>query len=393
MHIYDKLNSKNVIKQLWKLVLITKIICLVNCSPSGNTTNVDAPSSTQIALLVPLESQSNKTNNVSNNLINSARLAVEDLKHLNLVLTVYPTSGEAKRAVYAAKAAIDRGAQIIVGPLFSEETAFIKSSMKNTNIKIISLSNDPSVAGENVFIMGTTFQTAADTVVKFALSQGINRLAIVGPDGSVGQNGLRAAEIAVEKNGGVLTSTAKYPLTVKGIRNSAPKIYELLKKSNPSGLIFTDSPTRGLGFISEQLQQLYDNDKKKPPQFMGLTRWDSTEQILSESSLQKGWFVVPNQKFIEPYNERYLTTFGNKPNGFASLAYDAIALIGAILETNNVNGNTDKFDKKYFLDTNGFVGINGIFRFQPDGTNERLLSIAEVTPDSYVIIEQAKNKF
>ena len=126
---------------------------------------------------------------------------------------------------------------------------------------------------------------------------------------------------------------------------------------------------------------------------MGLTRWDRNQQILHESSLNKGWFIVPDQRFKKKYEERYTETFGNKPSNLSSLSYDAVAMVGAILQKTNSTVESNIFHKKLFLDRNGFIGINGIFRFNNNGSNERSLSVAEVRKGKLTVIDQAKSKF
>ena len=126
---------------------------------------------------------------------------------------------------------------------------------------------------------------------------------------------------------------------------------------------------------------------------MGLTRWDRSQQILHETSLDKGWFVLPDQRFRKKYQERYTETFGINPSDISSLSYDAVALIGAIIQKKGLTSPSNKFHKKMFLDRNGFVGVNGIFRFSNNGTNERSLSVAEVRDGKFAIIDEAKTKF
>ena len=393
MVINYELHFKRLSLSLKILIIIGISFYLVGCSNNsiGNEKQYVKP--IEVALLFPSESESYETNKLSNNLIKSARLAAQDLPNQNLILSVYPTSGEKKRAKYAAKTALEAGADIIIGPLFSEETAAVRETLKNTNTKIISLSNDPTVAGDNVFIMGTTLETSANRLIKFALSKGLTRIAIVGPKGKIGSNGIQATKTSIEKQGAIPTTISSYPLNVNGIRESAPQIYEELVNSSSTAVIFTDTPTRGLGFISEQLHQLYDKNNKKLPQFMGLTRWDSSKQILNESSLNEGWFVIPDQRLKKRYQERYKNTFGVTPSEISSLSYDAIALIGTILQKNSLTTKPNKFHREYFLDQNGFVGINGIFRFKSNGVNERSISIAKVDSGTFKIIDEAKKEF
>tara|TARA_Y200000002_G_scaffold28178_1_gene21139 strand:- start:1459 stop:2595 length:1137 start_codon:yes stop_codon:yes gene_type:complete len=374
-------------------VIVGILSFINNCSDNTIVEKNHSSAVIKIALLLPSESQSKQTNKLSKYFINSARLALQDLDHLNFTLSVYPTSGDPARAVHAAEEAVERGTQVIVGPLYSAETTAVGKALKNNKVKIISLSNDPKVAGQNVFIMGTTFQTSANRLVEFALIRGFNRIAIIGPEGKFGQDAIIAAKESIRKNRATLTTVSLYPLTFKGIQSSASTIYQELVQSNSNAVIFTDSPTRGLGFISEQLHQFYHNDNKEPPQFMGLTRWDSSKQILNESSLNNGWFIVPDQRFKKKFNDRYKKTFGSNPIDISSLSYDAIALIGAIIERSSSADPFYKFHKKYFLDENGFLGVNGIFRFFPNGNNEREVSVAEVKSGAFTVIDQAKTSF
>ena len=238
------------------VILIGNFILLGGCTSNLPIDSKKSFSSTQIALLVPLESQNKSTNKFALQLVNAARLALQDLDHLNLALSVYPTSGKIDRASHAAKAAVNRGAEIIIGPVFSEETSAVKEVLRDTQIKIISLSNDPTVAGDNVFILGTTFQSSADRLISFALSQGFKRIAIIGPEGDIGVNGITAVKNSINDNGAILTTTSLYPLSPKGIQSSALNIYDNLIKSESEAVIFTDVPTRGLAFITEQMYQL-----------------------------------------------------------------------------------------------------------------------------------------
>jgi hypothetical protein len=378
------------------LLIIIFLLTVSGCTPKNSPADILEDINyhpTQIALLLPLESQNKNTNVLANNLKNAARLAAHDLKHLNLILTIYPTSGEPARAAYAAKAAVENGSQIIVGPLLSEETLAVKIALKKDLIKIISLSNDPSLAGNGVFIMGTSFQSVAKRLVTFSQSKGLKRIAIVSPKGPIGINGIEAAKDAIISNGSILSMIATYPLNVSGISELSPTIYENLINSNTDAIIFTDSPTRGLGFITEQISTLFKRNSKNMPQFMGLTRWDSAPSILDEPSLKRGWFVVPDQRFKKRYAARYFKTFGTNTIEISSLAYDAIALIGGVRKLLDPKTETKAFKQEHFTDKNGFIGVNGIFRFNQTGESDRSLSVAEVIPGHFKIIDDAKKQF
>ena len=98
-------------------------------------------------------------------------------------------------------------------------------------------------------------------------------------------------------------------------------------------------------------------------------------------------------KFREAFEVRYSNKFGVLPSQISALSYDSIALIGSLIQLAKTNQSLDVFATSNFTRNEGFVGVNGVFRFKQDGTNERLLSIAEVDNGSIKIIESAKQSF
>ena len=60
----------------------------------------------------------------------------------------------------------------------------------------------------------------------------------------------------------------------------------------------------------------------------------------------------------------------------ATLAYDAVALVAALVKTQG----PQRFTEEVLTNASGFAGIDGVFRFRPDGTNQRGLAVLRVTP-------------
>ena len=73
----------------------------------------------------------------------------------------------------------------------------------------------------------------------------------------------------------------------------------------------------------------------------------------------------------------------------ATLAYDAVALIAALVKTQG----PPRFSAEVLTNPSGFTGIDGLFRFRPDGTNERGLAVLRVTPSGAQVISPAPRSF
>jgi branched-chain amino acid transport system substrate-binding protein len=60
----------------------------------------------------------------------------------------------------------------------------------------------------------------------------------------------------------------------------------------------------------------------------------------------------------------------------ATLAYDAVALVAALVKTQP--DPQQRFSPQLLTNPSGFTGIDGLFRFMPDGTNQRGLAVLRV---------------
>ena len=105
--------------------------------------------------------------------------------------------------------------------------------------------------------------------------------------------------------------------------------------------------------------------------------------------LQGGWFTLPDETVRKDFSRRYETLYNQKPHQLAGLAFDGIAAIGALVQT----GRPHALTSKGLTQSAGFEGVDGIFRFLKDRTNERGLAIAEVRDKQVYIIDPAPRFF
>ncbi len=380
---------------LRRAAFLAAALGLAACEPvsfSGPTEAVDPNQPVVVALMVPLASGNDVTEQLAQNMINAANMAVRDLSGANIDLRVYETGGNAEMAVAAATRAVEDGAQIMVGPLYSTSTAAIAPIAARAGINILSFSNTTSVAGDNVYIMGTTFDTVANRLVAESVREGKSSIAIVYQEGVSGESGKGSIERAIARNGATLTTAISYPLNITEMGDAASGIADTLRASNSNAVFFTDSPLRGLGFITASLASNHFRTKRDA-QFMGLSRWDSSNEVLVTPSLQGGWFAVPDPALTLEFNTRYQLAYGIEAHKLSGLAYDGIAAVGAMINTARASGTRDAFSKERLTDPAGFAGVTGIFRFKADGTNERGLAIMQVQDGVATMISPAPRSF
>jgi hypothetical protein len=56
-------------------------------------------------------------------------------------------------------------------------------------------------------------------------------------------------------------------------------------------------------------------------------------------------------------------------------------------------GTPYPFAPQAIVDPSGFAGVNGVFRFLPNGLNERGLAVLEVRADRFAVIDPAPTSF
>jgi len=382
---------------------------------------VDPGQPVRVALLVPYGTGDPARDAIARSLENAARLAVTDLRDATIDLAVYPSAGTTAGGAAAAQQAVAEGAKIIVGPLFSTETAGAQSSAAAAGLTVLSLSNNPSVAGGNVFILGTSFENTAGRLVGFGQSRGMRNFGVVYPAGLEGETARDAVAAVVSARGATLVASQPYNLSVEGIQAAAGPAAAALLSGGAQAVILTDGPTGGLGFIAEALRSngvgaaLQARERQRlgrgvpllhaqelglrgadsvaaQTQFLGMQQWDASAEALALPSLQGGAFAAPDPSLVAAFEGRYRTAYGEGPHELAGLAFDGVHAVGAMIAEARASGGSP-FSGARLTEPSGFAGAYGPFRLLPNGRVQRNLAIVEVRGGSAVVIERASRSF
>ncbi len=351
----------------------------------GGGPSINPGGTVPVALLVPQSSES--AAGIATSLENAARLAVNDLVSVQIDLRVYDTAGTAEGATAAAERAIDDGARIFVGPLFAEAAAAAGQVAASRGINVLTFSNNPAVAGGNVFLLGNTFQTSSDRLVRYALSQGITDIYIVNANDTAEETGRDAIFRAAQANGARVAGVGSFDLSQQGIIDAVPGISADYRASGATAVFSTSGTSGALPFLSELLPENGVNAENA--QFIGLQRLDIPSSALSLGGLQGAWFAVPSPDLAARFSSRYTSAFGSQPTPVAGLAYDGIAAIGALI----AQGNSDALTVDALTQGQGFAGVNGPFRLFRSGTNERGLAVAQIQNNQVIVIDPAPRSF
>jgi hypothetical protein len=121
---------------------------------------------------------------------------------------------------------------------------------------------------------------------------------------------------------------------------------------------------------------------------LGTGLWDDP-RIFSDPTLQGGLYAAPDSNGFRNFSARYRSRFGQDPVRTATLAYDAVALVAALVKTQG----PQRFSEQVLTNPSGFAGIDGLFRFRADGTNQRGLAVLRVTQSGGQVISPPPRAF
>lgn len=378
-------------KVSWAIFAGLLLVGCENAAGPGSAGNVDASRAVAVGLLVPTAAENPQDAQLGAALANAARLAQTDVTGAEIDLRIYATAGDAASAAAAASQAIADGSRLLVGPLFAAEAAAVGPLAAAAGVPVFSFSNNVSVGGNGTYILGVTYGSVAERLVGFASARGLRNVGLVYQEGLDGEAGRRAVEAALAAKGATLAAAASYPLSVEGIGAVTASIAMKMRGTGADAVFFTDTPTGGLGFITAGLRLAGLGESAF--QFIGLTRWDASAEILAQPSLSGGWFALPDPSLTGQFESRYLAAYGEAPHDLSGVAYDAVAAVGAMLSAARLSGDRDPFSAAHITDPAGFAGVNGVFRLLPDGSNARGLAVMQVSNGAAKVVDPAPRSF
>ncbi|WP_299353866.1 penicillin-binding protein activator [uncultured Shimia sp.] len=358
---------------------------LAACVETGPTISTSDP--VPVALLVPSGSSDSGDAVIAQSLENAAKLAIADLQGVKIDLRVYSTAGNAATAQAAAITAVNEGAKIILGPLHGEAANAAGKAVASSNVNVLSFSNNTTIAGGNVFVLGATFQNTANRLTRFASAQGKARVVVVHANnvaGEVGKNAINGALAGVAASN---VGTVGYEFSQEGVISAVSQVRSAVEQGQADTIFLTSNTSGALPLMSQLLPEAGLTADKV--QYVGLTRWDIPSQTLSLPGVQGGWFARPDEALTQQFQQRYASAYGGLPHALGGLAYDGIAAIGALVKS----GKTNALTTSGLTQGAGFQGVNGIFRLRSDGTNERGLAVVTIRDRQVVTLDPAPTSF
>ena len=327
-----------------------------------------------VAVIVPLTGPDGP---VGTSISNAARLALIDTGEKSLRISVYDSAAPGGAAA-AAQRAIAEGNRLILGPLLAEDVRAAAPVARQAGVPVIAYSNDESVAGNGVYIMGFTPDQSISRVVGYARSRGMTSFGALVPTGLYGQRAGQALLGAVRKSGGRLVSMETYDRSQASVTAAARR---LNAKGNFDAVLLGDS---------SRMAALAAPVLKAGPRRLGTELWGTDRTIHQLRPLRGAWFAAAPDYQFERLVTRYRARYGKTPYRLASLGYDSVLLAVRSARSWPIGA---AFPARTLVDKDGFAGVDGSFRFDRTGIAERLLEVREVGPTGTTSISPAGKAF
>src|SRR3954464_2575599 len=314
----------------------------------------------KVGLILPLSASGNAAV-AAQSMKNAAEMALAEFQNPNIQLLIKDDAGNPQ----GAQQALDEGAEIILGPLFAVSVPAAAQLTRTRGVSMIAFSTDSSVAGRGVYLLSFLPESDVNRIIEYSAGTGKRSYAALLPENAYGNVVEASFKQVVARRGGRIVAFEKYGADRAG---AARTVAQALGQAD--ALFIADDGDAVVG-MADALTAAGSNLRNI--QLLGTGLWDNP-RVFASPALQGGLYAAPDPAGFRSFSGRYRTKYGSEPVRTATLAYDAVALVAALARTQG----GQRFAPETLTNSSGFAGIDGLFRFRADGTNERGLAVMRV---------------
>ena len=266
----------------------------------------------RIALLVPMSGDNAA---VGNSIANATTMALLDTNASNLRITTYDTATGARDA---ARKAVADGNKLILGPLMANNVPSVLAEARPADVPLISYSNDISVAGPDVFVMGHLPSQSIERTVEYARGRGSNNFAIIAPEGTYGDTASSAIADAVRKFGGRVIGTETFARGNTSIVSAAQR----LKQRGGFDTVLIADGARLAALAAAELRPAGNGTT----QLLGTELLSGEAGVTRTSAMRGMLFSAVSDGRFKRFSDSYNGRFGGQPYRISTLGYDSVLL-------------------------------------------------------------------
>src|SRR5436305_12633401 len=280
----------------------------------------------KVALILPLTAQGNGAA-VAQSMRNGAEMALAEFSNPDIQLLVKDDAGTSAGAQQAAQQALAEGAEIVLGPLFAVSVSSAAQVARARGVPMIACSTDSTVAAPGVYLLSFLPESDVNRVIGYATQQGKRSFAALIPENAYGSVVQAAFQQAVARGGGRAIAMERYPLDRAQMQGPVQRVAAAVRQADA---IFIPDGADAVVAAAQMLAAGGVNTRRI--QLIGTGLWDDP-RVFAEPGAQGGWFAAPDPGGYRAFSGRYRTRYGQDPLRPATLAYDAVSLVAALVKT------------------------------------------------------------
>ncbi len=331
----------------------------------------------RVGLILPL-TQNGAPSAVGVSLRNAAQLAIEESGMGDITLMIEDDHGTPDGAAKAAQAELGAGAEIILGPLLAAEVREVGRVASAGGRPVIAFSTDESAASPGVYLLSFLIESYADRIVEYAVSRGKKSFAVLAPQSEDANVAVGEFQQAAARAGARIVTVARY---TPGQPQDA--VQEIAGVAKQIDALFVADQADGMPAVATALAA-----SGVKTQILGTGVWNDP-RVLRLPALQGAWFAAPTNDGFNNFARDYKAKFGSDPLRLASLAHDAVSLVAALARTQGAQ----RFSQGVLTNASGFNGVDGVFRFRPEGPNDRGLAVMQISAGTASVVSPAPPRF
>ncbi|MBT5654121.1 MAG: penicillin-binding protein activator [Alphaproteobacteria bacterium] len=326
----------------------------------------------RVALLLPLSGPHSK---LGKSMLKAAELSLFESEGQNVEFSPHDTKGSVEGAKAAVQTALKKQPDLILGPLLSDQVKAVTPLAWGSGVPVLSFSNDTSVAGDNVFVMGHPPREQTEQILNYALEQKLFRYVIVAPTNTYGDTVVKTVKDILRENP---TARLNEVISYEGDVNTIKNKLASLDLREIDAILIPEG-----GYALTQIVKYIATESTDPHRgsirsvrLLGTSQWDE-DALLRDPHLYGAWFVAPPLKKRRAFEETYKANYKEAPLRLANLSYDGIHISKKLAEQENQSVS------ETLTQIQGFSGLDGRLKFDAEGIPKRELAIIEITPTGF----------
>ena len=330
----------------------------------------------RVGMVLPL-TQNGSPSAIGQAMQNAAQMAILDGGAGDVTLMALDDHSSGEGAAQAAQSEIKAGAEIIVGPLFANSVRQVGGIAKAANVPVIAFSTDSTAASDGVYLLSFLPETYVDRIVDFAVSKDKKNLAVLAPQSDYANVAVAEFKAEASRAGANVVTVARY-----APGQAAGAVADLMKAGSFDA-VFLPEQADGLSAAASAIASA-----GLKTQLLGTGVWNDP-RVAQIQALDGAWYSAPDASGFNAFARRYRTKYNADPPRLATLAYDAVSLVAALAHTQP----GQRYKPAVLANPSGFNGADGVFRFKPNGLNDRGLAVMEIKAGGVDVVSPAPKSF